>query len=143
MLVSKIVALINKHLADELLTPTELLGYMDRVIDDINTRLNSTFPTFTEVIESAGGVSDPEYNYFPDKYIRSVVIVGTAFKFYVTDEEGNQTALQYQADYTQNLFYMERDYSFSVPVEFQATEQGFVEGLNNHGLSFPYNQGRF
>ena len=95
MLVSQIVSLINKRLADELCTPTELMMHMDAVDDDINIKLNSKFPTVSEVIMASGGIDDPDYNVFPDKYIRTVLVTGAAYKYYVTDEEGNATAQQY------------------------------------------------
>ena len=138
MLISQIVKLINQNLADELCSPAELLSYMDRVIDDINTRLNAKFPTVSEVIATAGETTDPDYNVFPDKYIRSVVVTGAAYKYYVTDEEGNATAQQYGVDYQQNLFYMERDYSFSIPEAYQEDNQGFVNNPDKEvGLWFP------
>lgn len=138
MLVSKIVSLINQSLADELCSAHELLMYMDRVVDDINTRLNSKFPTVSEIIEASGGISDPDYNVFPDKYIRTVLVTGAAHKYYVTDEEGNATAQQYGTDYNQNLYYMERDYSFSIPEIYQETNQGFVDNVDKDvGLWFP------
>ena len=138
MLISQIVKLINQNLADELCSPAELLSYMDRVIDDINTRLNAKFPTVSEVIAAAGETTDPDYNVFPDKYIRSVVVTGAAYKYYVTDEEGNATAQQYGVDYQQNLFYMERDYSFSIPEVYQEDNQGFVNNPDKEvGLWFP------
>ena len=46
-----LVGLISKHLADEIVSEGEMLSYMDRVIDDINTRLNTIFPTFTDYKE--------------------------------------------------------------------------------------------
>ena len=67
-------------------------------------------------------------NYCPNKYIRSVVITGAAYKFYVTDEEGIITATQYQYDYLNNLFAMKRDYSASVPEEYLADEKGYLTG---------------
>lgn len=138
MRVGQIVNLINKHLADEFCSVAELTSYMDRVIDDINTRLNSKFPTVSEVIASAGGTTDPDYNVFPDKYIRSVLVVGAAYKYYITDEEGNVTAQQYGAEYNQNLFYMERDYSFSIPEIYRESEQGFVTNPDSEvGVWFP------
>lgn len=138
MLVSKIVSLINKSLADELCTPVELMGYMDRVVDDINTRLNSKFPTVSEFIDAANGITDPDYNVFPDKYIRTVLVTGAAYKYYVTDEEGAVTAQQYGTDYAQNLFYMERDYSFSIPEIYREDNQGFVTDIDSDvGLWFP------
>ena len=138
MRVGQIVNLINKHLADEFCSVAELTSYMDRVIDDINTRLNSKFPTVSEVIAAAGGTTDPDYNVFPDKYIRSVLVVGAAYKYYITDEEGNVTAQQYGAEYNQNLFYMERDYSFSIPEIYRESEQGFVTNPDSEvGVWFP------
>lgn len=138
MRVGQIVNLINKHLADEFCSVAELTSYMDRVIDDINTRLNSKFPTVSEVIVTAGGTTDPDYNVFPDKYIRSVLVVGAAYKYYITDEEGNVTAQQYGAEYNQNLFYMERDYSFSIPEIYRESEQGFVTNPDSEvGVWFP------
>lgn len=138
MRVGQIVNLINKHLADEFCSVAELTSYMDRVIDDINTRLNSKFPTISEVIAAAGGTTDPDYNVFPDKYIRSVLVVGAAYKYYITDEEGNITAQQYGAEYNQNLFYMERDYSFSIPEIYRESEQGFITNPDSEvGVWFP------
>lgn len=138
MRVSQIVNLINKHLADEFCSVAELTNYMDRVVDDINTRLNSKFPVVSDVMQQAGSTTDPDYNVFPDKYIRSVLVVGAAYKYYITDEEGNATAQQYGAEYNQNLFYMERDYSFSVPEMYRESEQGFVDNPDKDaGIWFP------
>lgn len=130
MQITKIVRLINQHLAGEFCSPAELITYMDRVVDDINTRLNACFPTISEHISNYGDTTDPDYNVFPDKYIRSVLVIGAAYKYYVTDEEGNATAQQYGSDYTQNLFYMERDYSFSIPEIYRESEQGFVDNAD-------------
>lgn len=132
---STIISLISKHLADEIVSESEMLSYMDRVVDDINARLNTTFPTFTEFkaaqfdYERADDSTlvDLDYTAIPDKYIRSVIIPGAAFKYYTTDEEGGYSSPKYEEDYKQNLFYMERDYSFRVPQEYRADEQGFVE----------------
>ena len=109
MQVSQIVKLINQTLADELCSPAELLSYMDRVIDDINTRLNAKFPTVSEVIAMAGGTTDPDYNMFPDKYIRSVLVTGAAY-----------------------------DYSFSIPEIYREDNQGFVTDSDKDvGIWFP------
>ena len=124
-----IVGLVSKQLADELVSESEMLSYMDRVIDDINARLNTVFPTFTEFKEANADVDNLflDYTAIPDKYIRTVVIPGAAFKYYTTDEEGSYSAPKYEEDYKQGLFYMERDFSFSVPDEYRADEQGFIE----------------
>lgn len=124
-----IVGLISKHLADEIVSESEMLSYMDRVIDDINTQLNATFPTFTEfkLQNSAIPAVELDYTAIPDKYIRSVVIPGAAYKYYTTDEEGSYSAPKYEEEYRQGLFYMLRDFSFSIPEEYQADEQGYVD----------------
>ena len=41
MHIANIVTLVNRKLANELLSQTELLMHMDSVIDDINSQLNS------------------------------------------------------------------------------------------------------
>jgi len=103
MELQKIVNAINKRLAGELLIYSELEIHLDAVIDEINNRLNSNFPAFSE-FNSTDYANYPDYNFFPDKYIRSVVIPGAAFKFYVTDEEGISTATKYEQEYQTNLF---------------------------------------
>ena len=116
-----------------MLTEAQLKVHLDAVIDDINGALNAVFPTL-----SAYGKAD--YDCFPDRYIRSVLIIGAAFKFYVTDEEGIATAQQYQMTYQNNLFYMARDYSNNVPFEYVADKQGYLtthpEFLHNVGAIF-------
>lgn len=146
-----IINLISKHLADELVSESEMLSYMDRVIDDINARLNTVFPTFTEFKEQQFDYERPDdlseieqldYTAIPDKYIRTVVIPGAAFKYYSTDEEGGYAAPKYEEDYRQGLFYMERDYSFSIPNEYRADSQGYVNmDLSDTGLIVPNNRG--
>lgn len=128
MELQKIVNAINKRLAGELMIYSELEIHLDTIIDEINNRLNSNFPAFSE-FNSTDYANYPDYNFFPDKYIRSVVIPGAAFKFYVTDEEGISTATKYEQEYQTNLFYMERDYLELVPEEFQNTNhEGLLTG---------------
>ena len=139
---NNIIGLISKKLGDELVSESEMLSYMDSVVDDINTRLNATFPTFTEFKEDNAGVSAEllDYTVFPDKYIRTVVIPGAAFKYYTTDEEGSYSAPKYEEEYNTGLFYMVRDYSFSIPEKYQADEQGYVS-LGDFGLEVPPRDG--
>ena len=137
-----IINLISKHLADELVSEDEMLSYMDRVIDDINAQLNAVFPTFTEYKElnPEEDITTIDYTAIPDKYIRTVVIPGAAYKYYTTDEEGGYSSPKYEEDYKQGLFYMLRDYSFSIPEKYRADSQGFVElGDIDSGLTTPYN----
>lgn len=144
MLYNNIINLISKHLADELVGESEMLSYMDRVIDDINTQMNTIFPTFTEFKELNGNIDATmlDYNVIPDKYIRSVVIPGAAYKYYTTDEEGSYAAPKYEEDYKQGLFYMIRDFSFSVPAEYQANSQGFVDMCDfQHNVEVPFYRG--
>lgn len=126
MRISEIVRRTNEKLAGETLMYTQLEMFFDEVIDDINAKLNSKFPTFSEVFSAETLSSDAEYNCFPDKYVRTVVVVGAAYKFYCTDEEGIATAQQYAFDYNTNLFLMERDYSDLVPEQYRATGQGYL-----------------
>ena len=135
MHIQVLVNLINHKLADELLSQTQLLMHMDSVIDDINAQLNSTFPTFSEVIQKEG-VNNPDYQYIPDKYLRSVVVVGAANKYYEIDEEGNATAQLFAQEYRQQLFYMLRDFSMSIPEEYRAKDQGII-GLSDEDINTP------
>lgn len=67
------------------------------------------------------------YDAFPDKYLRSVVALGVAVKFYTRDEEGEQIALDYQNRYERALFNMTRDYHNQVPWYFQENTGGFID----------------
>lgn len=152
MKISEIVKRTNEKLAGETLLYSQLQVYFDEVIDDINSKLNSKFPVFSDVFTADALQQDAEYNYFPDKYIRTVVVIGAAYKFYCTDEEGIASAQQYGYDYSTNLFVMERDYSNLIPDEYRATEQGYLKGgfnfslkdfLNLNGKPMPLGDGQF
>lgn len=126
MLLTQVQKLFNEALAGETLSYKEMLPHLDAAIDGINTKLNTIYPVFSEVpYENA----DSEYAFFPDKYIRLVVIPGAAWHFYVMDEEGLQTAPQYQADFENGKFIMQRDMLYKIPEEYQDDDQqGFVVG---------------
>lgn len=136
MLVTNIIKRINKTLAGEQLTYSQLEPFLDEVIDDINTQLNSTYPVFSDLEFGP----ELEYNYFPEKFIRSVVIKGAAYKFYLMDEEGMQTADAFNYDYQLALFNMVRDYIDQVPEEYAALYTGGIkieedfETYFNHGV---------
>jgi hypothetical protein len=132
MFIKDIVALINTNLADEMLSYYDLRPFLDRTIDDINTKLNSTYPTFTE----QGNID--AYNAFPDKYLRSVVALGAAWYYYVADEEGSPTALQLGSDYNNHLLLMQRDMLYNVPLQYQADSlQGTMQSpFENTWLDF-------
>ena len=139
-----IVDLISKQLADELVSESEMLSYMDRVVDDINVQLNTKFPTFTEFKENEAITDDLDYTAIPDKYIRSVVIPGAAFKYYTTDEEGGYAAPKYEEEYNRGLFYMLRDFSFSVPEEYREDNQGYIDFEDmDVGIETQFNRGGF
>lgn len=135
MELNKIVQGVNGKLAGELFTFDMIKEYMDDVIDDINSRLNTAFPTFSSFTHTAypPDPSNPEahvypnYDFFPDAYIRKVVIVGAAYKYYITDEEGIDTARSYGYIYENGLFLMERDYLDQVPEEFVADNSGSIQ----------------
>ena len=129
--INTLVKLTNQKLAGETLLYSQLEPYFDDVIDKINTELNAIFPTFSEHRErnqTDSGI--PAYTYFPDMYIRSVVVVGAAVGFYTVDEEGILTAQQMQVEYNTNLFMMKRDYSEQVPEKYKATGRGYLTGGN-------------
>lgn len=131
MLISTLVQNINSQLAGELLSIGELTVFVDKAIDDVNTRLNTKFPVLSDTISAiqAAGSGLFEYNCIPDKYIRTVIVPGAVFKYYTTDEEGAAVAPKYEEEFLKGLFYMERDYLNLVPAEYQETlDQGWIRG---------------
>ena len=116
MELSKIYSLVNAKLAGELLTAKEMTPFLDNVVDDINAKLNACYPVFSDLTEGA-----TEYSFFPDNYIRSVVVCGAAWYYFVVDEEGISTASQFQMDYIKGLFEMQRDMLYAVPEEYEAS----------------------
>ena len=92
-----------------------MLPFLDNVLDDINAKLNSCYPVFSDLPEGA-----TEYSFFPDNYIRSVVVPGAAWYYFVVDEEGISTASQFQMDYAKGLFEMQRDMLYNIPEEYEA-----------------------
>jgi len=123
---------VNKLLAGEILQYDELTLHLDSAIDDINHALNSLFPAFSEFTSANFIDRYPDYNFFPEQYIRNVVCLGAAYYFYLTDEEGAKVAQKFEEKFRNNLFLMQRDYTNKVPVDYQATEQGYVESELNY-----------
>ena len=72
-----------------------------------------------------------KYDAFPDKYLRDVVALGVAVKFYTRDEEGEQVAMDYQNRYEMALFKMVRDYHNQVPWYFQERTGGYIDFSHN------------
>lgn len=131
MKITTLVQNINSQLAGELLSIAELTVFVDKAIDEINTRLNTKFPVLSDVIALAKANDFTSFDYIaiPDKYIRTVVVPGTAFKYYTTDEEGAAVAPKYEEEFLKGLFYMERDYLNLVPEEYQdSSDQGWLSG---------------
>lgn len=137
MIIINLKNYINRNfIISEHLHPTDMLGYMDSVIDDINEDLQATFPTFSEWTQYC--TAHPElsldannYTAFPDSYIRKVVAPGAALKFYSNDEEGEQVASKFYIDYEKARANMVRDYLYLVPAHFQNNEGGSVGSIND------------
>ncbi len=135
MVILNLRTYINRnYIISEHLHPTDMIGYMDSVIDDINEDLQAKFPIFSEwtnyctVYNAANPDAiqlDPnDYTAIPDIYLRKVVAPGAALKFYSNDEEGEQVASKYYIDYEKAKAMMIRDYINLVPTEFQNTDEG-------------------
>lgn len=139
MLKSTITQLFNEKLAGEMFKYDEIVAFLDLVIDEINADLSSKFPTFSEFTPTVfpgykedlytdlkTGTIDikqrdaiySNYDLFPDRYIRSVVIPGAAYKWFSVDEEGASTAPLFQQEYEKARFEMVRDYMDLVPLEY-------------------------
>jgi len=150
MLKQTMVDLFNEKLAGEMFKYDEIVPYFNLVIDEINADLCSTFPTLSEFTPTLHPDYKAEeyttfhedgtitidtvkqakvynnYDVFPDKYIRSVVIPGAAYKWFSVDEEGASTAPLFQAEYEKARFEMLRDYLDLVPYEYQNNLTGAV-----------------
>lgn len=135
MTINEIVKRINKTLAGEQLVYSRLEPFMDEVIDDINEKLNSTYPSFSSLRAVDAFSGETDYNYFPETYIRKVLIKGAAYKFYIMDEEGMQTADMFGYDYQNALFMMMRDYIEKVPEEYRADYTGGLRVDENYSQS--------
>ena len=94
MKVKDIVKLTNTYLTGEQLVYQKLIPFYDAVIDDINSRLNSTYPSFSSLEFTSLEGDTAVYNYFPDRYVRSVVALGAAHKFYTMDETDTVDAVE-------------------------------------------------
>lgn len=122
MQVRQIINIVNEKLAGETLGLSELRGFLNDVIYDINSAMSAKFLSFDGLTE------DDLYDCFPDNYITSVVTIGAAYKFYITDEEGIDSAQAYGLMYRNNLFYMVRDYSVRIPDEYKDWDNtGFLK----------------
>lgn len=139
MTINTIIKNINKLLAGEQLVYSYLEPFLDQVIDDINNQLDTTFPTFSELSEDYGDefTGSFDYDFFPERYIRSVVIKGAAYKWYIMDEEAATVAEEYGLDYNNNLFVMLRDYLEHVPYEYRADNHGGVRFSPDYSV-YPY-----
>lgn len=126
MKVKDIVKLTNTYLAGEQLVYHKLVPFYDAVIDDINSRLNSTYPSFSSLNFQQLDSEQAVYNFFPDRYVRTVVALGAAHKFYTMDEEGVVYDDEFDRKYEEALFYMTRDYIDQVPEIFQSDSSGSV-----------------
>lgn len=128
----------NNYIISEHLQTFELRRYVDKVIDEINDRLNATFPVFSDWADFCTEFNDnkdPEeegldpliYTAFPAKYLRSVVAPGVALAFFSNDEEGEQTSGRFFIEYEQGLFRMTRDYINHVPTMYQLDGGGYID----------------
>lgn len=126
MKVKDIVKLTNTYLTGEQLVYQRLVPFYDAVIDEINSKLNSTYPSFSSLNITNLDADTAVYDYFPDHYVRSVVALGAAHKFYEMDEEGVVYDEGYAQNYEVNLFYMTRDHIDHVPLIFQSDSTGGV-----------------
>lgn len=142
MLKSTMVQLFNEKLAGEMFNYDEIVPYLDLALDEINADLSSKFPAissftpaqfpgykaeqYTTHDEQGNLIIDiaaqtavyNNYDLFPDKYIRSVLIPGAAYKWFSVDEEGASTAPLFQQEYEKGRFEMVRDYMDLVPYEY-------------------------
>lgn len=144
MLLKKLVDTVNRtYIVSDYLRAPDIYYYMDRVIDDINSNLQANYPTISDWDEFVEKWNEKfpnhpkdrtNYDVIPDRYLRTVVALGTALYYYNNDEEGEQIAVDYLQRYNHNMFLMIRDYHMLVPPMFQNNFGGFID--------FSYNRER-
>lgn len=160
MKINTLVDQINRgNIASDYIRVPEIYYYMDKVIDDINDRLQAKYPAFSEYADFVedwntkypdNPLDRTNYSVLPDKWLRKIMPVGVARYYYMKDEEGEVAASDYFRVYEQELFYLVRDFHNQVPEIFQNNDGGFVRtlyehenvpGLNPRGLVFDdYNE---
>ena len=63
MQLTNIVSLVNSNLAGELLTLNQMIPFLDQTIDEINDKLNTVYPAFSE-FDPNTHPDYPDYNFF-------------------------------------------------------------------------------
>lgn len=135
MRISKLLEITNRLLAGDTLPLSKMTLFFDQVIDDINSALDSVYPSFSDLDPST-----TEYDFFPDNYLRSVVAKGAALKYLTMDEEGAMVAQAFAYDYQDALFKMTRDHITSVPERYQANTDGGVDIKESLSLDINMNR---
>ena len=118
---------INTYLAGEQLSWKMMAIHVNWVVDQINEYLNACFPQFEDTPKDDDD-NVRTYTAIPDLYIRTVIVPGAAHHFFMIDDEGATAEQDFNFLYQQGLFNMLRDYSHSIPDEYQADkDNGQVE----------------
>ena len=107
--------MVNQTLAGEQLSLKLMCIHINWAIDEINANMNTCFPAITS--------TDTEYTAIPDKYIRSTVVPGAAHHYFMVDDEGSTSETNFAQQFERGVFNMLRDYSCSVPDEYQNTDE--------------------
>ena len=150
MNINKLCTFINNnYIISENLRSVELMGYMDIVIDDINDRLQASFPVLSEWKDYVTTYNTEHhldldyipldvdvYTAIPARYLRSIVAIGAALNFFTNDEEGEQVSNKYYIQYERNMFNMIRDFHDLVPTEFKVTNGGYISNRYNTQENF-------
>jgi len=143
---TELISTTNRLLAGEIFPLSEMQIHFDSVIDEINEKLDSKYPTITEHKNAEATKDLDYYDLFPDRYLRTVVAKGAAYKFYVMDEEAIDTAQKYGYEYRDALFRMERDYINDIPEIYQANSRASLdidEYSRSYSTPFPFDIWRF
>ena len=127
MRIDTITKRVNLMLANETLRYKDIEHILDRVMDEVNEELNSTYPVFSEFMFEEKDNYEANYHYIPDKYIRNVIIPGVAYYFYQEDEEGEAAAGSFNQSYRSAMWKFKRDFIMKVPAEYQSDKEGYVE----------------
>lgn len=113
MQIYKIVEHVNRQMDDEMYVWFDIEYIAQKVLDEINDRLSSNFPE----IEGFGEDEGADYNFFPNRWIRGVLIPGIIYELLVVQDEFENLSFQRLREKQEGLEKMFRDYT--VPEEYQ------------------------
>lgn len=123
MLKAHIVKRINEKMFEGLYSYEDMKYELDDAIILINNTMHSKFPFMSEFFEAT---PEGNYDFFPEEYIRSVVIEYVVSALYRREGEFSNEFNTAVGAYNRGLEVMFRDHYHRVPEEYLDQEVGVI-----------------